>query len=310
MRAPVLRADYTAFAQRYFPAGVGCNEEADDDDDEAQRDACVALLRATLQSLYLSQLVVSNLSELAVPMLMQRVTKHREGGLGRAFSRAELEFQLAAVDPLLGSISAFSSLAVEFGYLTLFVAVFPLAPLLSYVNMALGLRTNCYVLAFLSRRPFPTPARGIGPWNDVFRLMTYASVATNAALLVFTANVPALAGARPGTKLWVFVAVQYALFGLMTLVDILVPTGRSSRRADRAASSSASASSRSRSATTTTTTTTTRTRKRRTARRVFRTSQTCACTSATPGRTVPIGSATCSRGAAAAHRKMRGGRAE
>ena len=223
MRAPVLRADYTAFAQRYFPAGVGCNEEADDDDDEAQDDACVALLRATLQSLYLSQLVVSNLSELAVPMLMQRVTKHREGGLGRAFSRAELEFQLAAVDPLLGSISAFSSLAVEFGYLTLFVAVFPLAPLLSYVNMALGLRTNCYVLAFLSRRPFPTPARGIGPWNDVFRLMTYASVATNAALLVFAANVPALAGARPGTKLWVFVAVQYALFGLMTLVDILVP---------------------------------------------------------------------------------------
>ena len=48
-------------------------------------------------------------------------------------------------------------------------------------------------------------------------------IATNAALLVFAANVPALAGARPGTKLWVFVAVQYALFGLMTLVDILVP---------------------------------------------------------------------------------------
>ena len=32
-----------------------------------------------------------------------------------------------------------------------------------------------------------------------------------------------LVDASLGTKLWVFVAIQYALFGLMTLVDILVP---------------------------------------------------------------------------------------
>ena len=290
-------------------AGVGCNEEADDDDDEAQGDACIALLRATLQSLYFSQLVVSNLSELALPMLMQRVTKHREGGLGRAFSRAELEFQLAAVDPLLGSISAFSSLAVEFGYLTLFVAVFPLAPLLSYVNMALGLRTNCYVLAFLSRRPFPTPPRH-RPLERRLPPAAYASVATNAALLVFAANVPALAGARPGTKLWVFVAVQYALFGLMTLVDILVPDTTFSYDVQIARGELF--------------------RKRvieeqvgdddddddddedeEAAHGAARVSDVADVrVHERPGRTVPIGSATCSRGAAAAHRKMRGGRAE
>ena len=100
MRAPVLRTDYTAFAQRYFPAGVGCNEEADDDDDEAQGDACVALLRATLQSLYLSQLVVSNLSELAVPMLMQRVTKHREGGLRASLQESPFPYGEGRRGPL------------------------------------------------------------------------------------------------------------------------------------------------------------------------------------------------------------------
>ena len=180
MRAPVLRADYTAFAQRYFPAGVGCNEEADDDDDEAQGDACVALLRATLQSLYLSQLVVSNLSELAVPMLMQRVTKHREGGLGRAFSRAELEFQLAAVDPLLGSISAFSSLAVEFGYLTLFVAVFPLAPLLSIIHNTIEQRSDLFKLCFVYRRTLPARARRLAAWEPLMKGVALMGVVAQA----------------------------------------------------------------------------------------------------------------------------------
>ena len=75
----------------------------------------------------------------------------REGGLGARFSRAELEFQLAEVDPLLSSITLFSSLVVEFGYLTLFVAAFPLAPLLSYLNGAFNLRANVYVLMYLRR---------------------------------------------------------------------------------------------------------------------------------------------------------------
>ena len=51
---------------------------------------------------------------------MQRVNQYREGGLGKAFSRAEIQFQLAEVDPLLSSIGLFSSLVVEFGYAALF----------------------------------------------------------------------------------------------------------------------------------------------------------------------------------------------
>ena len=96
---------YAAFAQRRWPRGIGCKPDANDDDDGA----CVSLLSSTLLTLYLAQILVTNLVENALPLAVQKYKRHVEGGIGQRFSRAELEYVATTASPL-PSLPHFSSL--------------------------------------------------------------------------------------------------------------------------------------------------------------------------------------------------------
>merc|ERR1719471_2517352 len=77
-----------------------------------------------------------------------------------------------------------AELIVQYGYVTLFVMAFPLAPLLALINN--------WVEAYVdttawkeSQRPIPKGAAGIGEWNTVLELFSYMAVLTNIALVSF-----------------------------------------------------------------------------------------------------------------------------
>jgi hypothetical protein len=147
----------------------------------------------------------------------------RDAGAEVRFSRAELELFLGEIDPELFHVNAMAAVVVEFGYVTLFVAAFPLAPLLSYVNGCVSLRSNAHVLMYRSRRAMPRASEGIGNFNRVFDLMTRISVVTNAALLVYVSSITYLDALTPVARLWIFIIFQYVLFSIQTAIDILVP---------------------------------------------------------------------------------------
>jgi hypothetical protein len=85
-------------------------------------------------------------------------------------SKAEIEFTLETYDPLMGTLEDYAELAIQYGYVTLFVAAFPLAPLLAYVSNVVEIRTDGWKLIHAFRRALPFGAQDIGSWMAILQV--------------------------------------------------------------------------------------------------------------------------------------------
>jgi len=211
---------FLAFWRPHLKHG-GCNGKG------GTGDACIRALGQQLLSLYLSQIIVSKLTEQLIPIVMNRYQRWAESRgkefKGREFSAAELELMLTPTDPDLFHVTIMTSNVIEFGYVTLFVFAFPLAPLLSYLNGIVSLRSTAHVLMYRQQRVIPHSADGIGSFNTVFDILAKISVVTNAALIVFAANLPAMRRRNAKTKMWIFIMIQYILFTIQMMIDLSIP---------------------------------------------------------------------------------------
>lgn len=68
---------------------------------------------------------------------------------------------------------------VQFGFITLFVASFPLAPLLALFNNILEIRVDAWKFTTQFRRPVASKARNIGAWLEILNAVAVLSVVTN-----------------------------------------------------------------------------------------------------------------------------------
>lgn len=82
----------------------------------------------------------------------------------------------------------FCESVIEFGYVTFFVAAFPLAPLIALWNNLFIKRLVPILLTSRRRRPCPKKICGIAEWNGILRGLTYMSTATNAFVTAFTSD--------------------------------------------------------------------------------------------------------------------------
>ncbi|XP_012581072.1 PREDICTED: anoctamin-5 [Condylura cristata] len=78
---------------------------------------------------------------------------------------------------------------IQFGFVTLFVASFPLAPLLALLNNIIEIRVDAWKLTTQYRRPVAAKAHSIGVWEDILNGMAILSVATNAFIVAFTSDI-------------------------------------------------------------------------------------------------------------------------
>lgn len=94
--------------------------------------------------------------------------------MNKGKSTLELQFQLAQYD---STFDDFGDMLVVYGFLLLFVAVFPLAPLLTLVSNAVELSVDSYKLCNLTQRPEPKSACSVGMWQYVFQVCTSIAIA-------------------------------------------------------------------------------------------------------------------------------------
>ena len=68
---------------------------------------------------------------------------------------------------------------IQYGFVTLFVAAFPLAPLCALINNVVEIRLDAYKYVTQVRRPLAQRVQDIGAWYGILRGITYLAVMFN-----------------------------------------------------------------------------------------------------------------------------------
>ncbi|CAF4512927.1 unnamed protein product [Rotaria socialis] len=79
-------------------------------------------------------------------------------------------------------------LVIQFGFVTLFVAAFPLAPLFALFNNIIEIRLDAWKFLSKYKRPIPFKAFDIGIWSDIISSISYFAVLTNGIVIAWTSE--------------------------------------------------------------------------------------------------------------------------
>ncbi|KAJ8600213.1 hypothetical protein CTAYLR_001924 [Chrysophaeum taylorii] len=138
----------------------------------------------------------------------------------RQLSPAEEQMQLAEYNILLGPFGDYRDLVIIYGYTVLFVAAFPLAPLMALVNSYVQIRSDAWHISVCCRRPWPSNAEDIGTWASIIELTSYFAVIVNSLIIVYTGTF--LKEFTVADRLLIFMGLYHGLFIVKYVVAILV----------------------------------------------------------------------------------------
>ena len=79
-------------------------------------------------------------------------------------------------------------LVLQYGFVTMFVAAFPIAPIFALINAILEIRVDAINFVSYHRRPQVVRVEDIGAWYGVQEAVTKVAVLMNAFVLAFTSE--------------------------------------------------------------------------------------------------------------------------
>ncbi|XP_076770538.1 anoctamin-1 isoform X3 [Arvicanthis niloticus] len=139
------------------------------------------------------QLIQNNLFEIGIPKMKkfirylklrrQSPSDHEE--YVKRKQRYEVDFNL---EPFAGLTPEYMEMIIQFGFVTLFVASFPLAPLFALLNNIIEIRLDAKKFVTELRRPVAIRAKDIGIWYNILRGVGKLAVIINAFVISFTSD--------------------------------------------------------------------------------------------------------------------------
>uniref|UniRef100_A0A3B5L4I3 Anoctamin n=1 Tax=Xiphophorus couchianus TaxID=32473 RepID=A0A3B5L4I3_9TELE len=138
------------------------------------------------------QLIQNNLFEIGIPKL-KKLIRYIQSEQG-AFQEEERQKKLRRyetdhfLEPFGGLTPEYMEMIIQFGFVTLFVASFPLAPLFALLNNIIEIRLDAKKFVTELRRPVAARAKDIGIWYDILRGVAKVAVVINAFVISFTSD--------------------------------------------------------------------------------------------------------------------------
>uniref|UniRef100_A0AAQ5XUF0 Anoctamin n=1 Tax=Amphiprion ocellaris TaxID=80972 RepID=A0AAQ5XUF0_AMPOC len=151
--------------------------------EECDPGGCLIELTTQLVIVMTGKQVWGNIQEALVPKMFPHF--HHVGE--SLYSRWEQDHDLQGFGQL-GLFYEYLEMVIQFGFITLFVASFPLAPLLALINNIIEVRVDAWKLTTQFRRPVAAKAHSIGAWEEILNGMAVLSVVTNAFIVAFTSD--------------------------------------------------------------------------------------------------------------------------
>ncbi|XP_054996598.1 anoctamin-7 [Sorex araneus] len=151
---------------------------------------CLLELAQQLFIIMVGKQLVSNMEEFVLPKLKAWWQKRQLAGLrdtqiGQELRRWEEDYELIECE---GLFEEYLEMVLQFGFITIFVAAFPLAPLFALLNNWVEIRLDAHKFVCEYRRPVAERAQGIGIWLLLLEAMAHLSVIVNAFLIAFTSD--------------------------------------------------------------------------------------------------------------------------
>ncbi|XP_032895485.1 anoctamin-2-like [Amblyraja radiata] len=141
------------------------------------------------------QLIQNNIFEIGVPRmkkLFRKMKDERAETKVSSHSDATQEPQQWDLDynlePFTGLTPEYMEMIVQFGFVTLFVASFPLAPLFALLNNVIEIRLDAKKFVAELRRPNAERAKDIGIWYNILSGIGKFSVIINAFVIAITSD--------------------------------------------------------------------------------------------------------------------------
>uniref|UniRef100_A0A1A8PL58 Anoctamin n=1 Tax=Nothobranchius rachovii TaxID=451742 RepID=A0A1A8PL58_9TELE len=156
--------------------------------EECDPGGCLIELTTQLVIVMAGKQLWGNIQEALLPLLRNWWNSRRgRHNPENQYSRWEQDYILLNFTQL-GLFYEYLEMVIQFGFITLFVASFPLAPLLALCNNILEIRVDAWKFTTQFRRPVASKARNIGAWKEILNAVAILSVVTNAFIMAFTSD--------------------------------------------------------------------------------------------------------------------------
>nr|XP_033778364.1 anoctamin-7-like [Geotrypetes seraphini] len=151
---------------------------------------CLIELAQQLFIIMVGKQVVSNVQEFVLPKLKawrqkRKLAKVRGSQISQESKRWEEDYELINCE---GLFEEYLEMVLQFGFITIFVAAFPLAPLFALLNNWVEIRLDAQKFVCEYRRPVAERAQDIGVWFFILDALAQVSVIVNAFLIAFTSD--------------------------------------------------------------------------------------------------------------------------
>ncbi|KAJ7995227.1 hypothetical protein DPEC_G00242350 [Dallia pectoralis] len=159
---------------------------------------CLIELAQELLIIMVGKQLINNIQEFILPKLKswwQRRKIHpkvraehedmeKRGPMGDA-APWETDYELLVCE---GLFDEYLEMVLQFGFITIFVAACPLAPLFALINNWVEVRLDSQKFVCQYRRPVVERAKDIGIWMEILQVITHVAVISNAFLIAFTTD--------------------------------------------------------------------------------------------------------------------------
>ncbi|CAH3105191.1 unnamed protein product [Pocillopora meandrina] len=150
---------------------------------------CLFELLVQLAVIMVGKQIFNNFIEIIVPKLQNRWRRRQniETPDLTEYTRWELDYDLTQY-PVHGLFYEYLEMVIQYGFVTLFVAAFPLGPFFALINNLLEIRLDAYKFIVVFQRPMAARAQDIGIWYAILKGVTKISVVVNGFVIAFVSE--------------------------------------------------------------------------------------------------------------------------
>jgi anoctamin-10/anoctamin-7 len=150
---------------------------------------CLNALSIQLAIVFGSMIFINNFFEVFVPFAKGLAeSKKQSGGDAENDSRKTFPEKQFERNNYESTFDDYDELAIQFGFVVLFVVALPLAPLLAFLNNLLEAAVDSGKLIRFDKRPEPRGAYDIGTWYSIFNCVSWIAIVTNIGICVLYTN--------------------------------------------------------------------------------------------------------------------------